>query len=205
MELDSPAIRQLKRAYDLAFANGLLEMRPTVVVVDRCADLIDNWNVFSVFSVFNYLVISNASSVQLFWLAFGLTLAGGCYGGLHLTAWTCQFPSYAETVLWRAASITILATGPSVIAFLLSIAFANSIRNVGRRWLQERRAFWAAYALDFLLAFTIIGAATLCLLWGLWYILCRVFIVVECFIMLAHLPESTLEIPTWARYIPHIT
>jgi hypothetical protein len=42
-------------------------------------------------------------------------------------------------------------------------------------------------------------------LWTTWYILCRAFIVVECFIMLAHLPDTTLEIPQWATYVPHIT
>jgi hypothetical protein len=195
LELNSRKTRRLKRAYDLALADRQFHRRPNVL--DRCANMVEDWRVV--------LFLTGCDMTGHVWLAVGLTLAGGCYGGLHLTAWTCQFPSYAETVLWRAASITILATGPSVIAFLLSIAFANSIRNAGRRWLQERRAFWAAYALGFLMSFTIIGAATLCLLWGLWYILCRVFIVVECFIMLAHLPESTLEIPTWARYIPHIT
>jgi hypothetical protein len=211
LELDNRAIRRLKRAYDLAFANlafpnGMLERRPTVV--DRCADLVENWNVLSDLGGFDLSILDWFSSdgfVLLFGLAFGLTLAGGCYGDLHLTAWTCKFPSYTETMLWRAASITILATGPSVIAFKLCMSTTNNINYSGRRWLHARQAFGVADALNFVTSISRYLEKTLLLLWGLWYILCRVFIVVECFIMLAHIPESTLEIPTWARYIPHIT
>jgi hypothetical protein len=38
----------------------------------------------------------------------------------------------------------------------------------------------------------------------LWYIFCRVFIIVESFIMLAHIPDQALQVPTWSAYIPHI-
>jgi hypothetical protein len=38
----------------------------------------------------------------------------------------------------------------------------------------------------------------------LWYIICRVFIIVESFIMLAHVPDLALQVPTWSAYIPHI-
>jgi hypothetical protein len=197
LELDSRAIRRLKRAYDLSFAK---RRRFQTVVVDRCADLIGNWDIVLAVGSFDlstsYLIAYRLGFAKIFWLAVGLTLAGGCYGGLHLTAWTCQFPSYVETILWRAASITILATGPSVIAFVLC---AGSID----KWLQLRLAH-PGEPLGSVMTITRYVEQTLFLLWGLWYTLCRVFIVVECFIMLAHLPESTLEIPTWARYIPHI-
>ena len=87
-------------------------------------------------------------------------------------------------------------------SFALCISTTNDVNYIGWRWKQ---AFGIFHAHDFVILVTYYVAQTVFLLWGLWYILCRVFIVVECFIMLAHLPESTLEIPTWARYIPHIT
>jgi hypothetical protein len=37
-----------------------------------------------------------------------------------------------------------------------------------------------------------------------WYIICRVFIIFESFIMLAHVPDLALQVPTWSAYIPHI-
>ena len=63
-------------------------------------------------------------------------------------------------------------------------------------------------------------------LWGLWvplltiprvlfdlavaaaillYCLARVYLVVECFINLSHLPESVFQVPVWSQYVPHIS
>jgi len=36
------------------------------------------------------------------------------------------------------------------------------------------------------------------------YVCGRVYLVVECFINLAHLPESAYELPKWSQYVPHI-
>lgn len=36
------------------------------------------------------------------------------------------------------------------------------------------------------------------------YVLARVYLVVECFINLAHLPESAYGLPKWSQYVPHI-
>jgi hypothetical protein len=143
--------------------------------------------------------------------AAGLTLAGICYGGLHLTAWTCRFPSHAETLLWHAASVTIMATGPSVIAYALGKSVATFIGISMDNWFHVRArqlGRWVhpnIWACDLLKSVMKLLAKLVFWLWTTWYILCRAFIVVECFIMLAHLPDTTLEIPSWAAYIPHIT
>ncbi|KAF2873012.1 hypothetical protein BDV95DRAFT_568538 [Massariosphaeria phaeospora] len=39
---------------------------------------------------------------------------------------------------------------------------------------------------------------------GLFYIFCRVFLVVECFLSMAHLPDSVYQVPRWSQYFPHI-
>lgn len=125
------------------------------------------------------------------WLLSGITFAGACYGGLHITAWTNQFPSYAETILWRAATITILATGPFCALLSLCIVIDSAlplapIPNLVRNFLA-------------VLCALLLGSVLL------WYVLCRAFIVVECFILMAHIPTSALVVPTWAAYIPHIS
>lgn len=38
----------------------------------------------------------------------------------------------------------------------------------------------------------------------LFYTLARVYLVVECFINLAHLPDGAYQVPQWAQYVPHI-
>jgi hypothetical protein len=159
--------------------------------------------------------INAARNLIIFRVVAGLTLAGGCYGGLHLTAWTCQFPSHAETLLWRADSVTITTTGPSVFAFALCKAVAAMIKEKVFLWLLRRRMprsscwrFITPRYYEIVMAFDCLAiyvTLTLLCFLGTWYIFCRAFVVVECFIMLAHLPDTTLDIPQWATYIPHIT
>ncbi|KAK0647995.1 hypothetical protein B0T16DRAFT_407565 [Cercophora newfieldiana] len=36
------------------------------------------------------------------------------------------------------------------------------------------------------------------------YLLARVYLVVESFINLSHLPKSAYEMPAWSLYVPHI-
>lgn len=128
------------------------------------------------------------------WLIVGATFAGACYGGLHLTAWTNQFPSYAETVLWRAASITILATGPLLaLANIIAAAIDSDLTVVEGGVDHKGKLVASVFA-------HLLNSIVLLLL--LWYMLCRAFIVVECFILLAHIQESALRVPTWSAYIP---
>jgi hypothetical protein len=108
---------------------------------------------------------------------------------LHLVAWTSTFASLTETVMWRAASVTIVLTGPSyaIIAICAS----------GFAWLDARSNVLADLHIIFC-GFLILSTL-------LWYTLCRASLVVECFIHLAHIPESALHVPSWATYIPSFT
>jgi len=205
--LDSRTVRRLAKAYGLVTKYGRAKVSPTLF--DRCGEV--RWS--------NHSAIPNLSSIPLgelftsgfshvFWAIAGVTLAGGCYGGLHLTAWTCQFPSYAATLLWRAASVTILATGPAAIAYILWQCTLGTLELALQDELDEALeldTYWAKYVVRPLRDFMNIVRFPLFSSWIIWYTLCRAFLVVECFIMLAHLPDSALEIPRWATYIPHIT
>jgi hypothetical protein len=206
-DLDSRHINRLVRAYRLAKVEETHEYRNGMdsVVKDRCAEFA--WEQLSSFSRdMDSVTFDSLFSSRNLRTAAGLTLAGACYGGLHLTAWACQFPSSVETMLWRAASVTILATGPTIIIFALHVGVITEscssmytwlkLYHIGRGLRRMLECFvWVDHEARFMLYY----------LWAVWYILCRAFIVVECFIMLAHIPDTTLEIPRWATYIPHIT
>lgn len=140
----------------------------------------------------------------------GIAFTSSCYGGLHLIAWTSAFQSYAALVLWRAASVTIFATGPFCVA-IPALFF-------GFKWIYNQDLFngilWlCCYVLPMRLGLLhvlrlelrdilILFAFCLSGSFIIWYILCRAFIVVECLILMAHIPESALRVPTWAAYIP---
>jgi hypothetical protein len=208
-ELDSRCIRRLARAYGYVEDDNDVLRRTSVV--DRCMDLDWVWLDYLLINMVDIFLLhetsfSSAARRHLLWAAAGLTLAGACYGGLHLTAWTCQFPSHTETLLWRAASVTIATTGPSFIAYALCRSLINLIHDC---WQKRSRARVPGKTKDAFTRFALAAESTadllLVKLWRVWYILCRAFIVVECFIMLAHLPDTALKIPSWAAYVPHIT
>jgi hypothetical protein len=200
--LDSRSIWRLTRAYGLAKEDVNFLDCPRVV--SRCTNM--DWGRLALILGFkdhsHYGCLFESRSKYLFRTLAGLTLAGGCYGSLHLTAWQCKFPSYAETMLWRAASVTILATGPSVVVLGL---YERVVSVIDDSFLVWRQVGWIKHALNGLILAA--GHVRDCLFvsWMVWYLTCRAFIVVECFIMVAHLPPTALEIPRWAAYIPHIT
>jgi hypothetical protein len=218
--LDGRSIRRLVRAHKSARDDA--DFRDCPAVVDRCADL--DWNRLTVLDGASFVPLKDLfsdHSIHLLGTVAGLTIAGGCYGGLHLTAWACQYPSYAETVLWRAATITILATGPFSIMAGLCTCVVATVETVCRDLLRahpaavrrplqaiQRSNDWPIVRRTSAASYQHVkesagrGLLALCVCW---YIFCRAFIVVECFIMLAHLPDTTLEIPRWATYVPHIT
>jgi hypothetical protein len=215
---------------------------------------------------------------RLHWLRFvtGLTFTGTCYGGLHLAAWKTPFASRAEAILWRAASVSIMAPGPScvLVACLKFICYkiASCYRDSSTLATESPRTDASsatehpqsgpsgiesyvtvdsvamdAIAVDSVAAdsgtsdygtadYGTADSSTVdsrtdysvarrrtstslrhCVSWSmalmaiswfyfsvLWYIFCRVFIIVESFIMLAHIPDQALQVPTWSAYIPHI-
>jgi hypothetical protein len=98
VELDSRCIRRLARAYgDVGRNEGYGGQKS---LVDRCVDferseleLVSSMMMNARFWVYPVYLspevarkINAARNLIIFWVVAGLTLAGGCYGGLHLTA-----------------------------------------------------------------------------------------------------------------------
>ncbi len=142
----------------------------------------------------------------------GFTVAGAIYGGLHMLAWNTLFASTLERDFWRIASCSVTITGILVGPFVPWLqsqtmsrgsatfnAVLNGVeynRGVGfvRVWGEMGLA-----AVTLLLVFTL-GPV----LWFL-YIGSRVYLVVECFKNVSHLPRGAFQDVSWAPYIPHIS
>ncbi|KAK3632039.1 hypothetical protein LTR22_020779 [Elasticomyces elasticus] len=130
----------------------------------------------------------NSSGVKLYSKAIlaGFTLAGVVYGMIHLSAWNAPFPSVSQMWLWRASAITLISSPVFLIIGLMGDYDANeSDGNV-----------CSLFCAPFSFAFMVIGV--LC------YATARVYLVVECFIGLSHLPPDAFLVPQWSRYFPHI-
>lgn len=108
------------------------------------------------------------------------------YGGIHLAAWNFQFASYIEGLLWKIACIYIMAT------------------YIGVRAVEEARDFtklsiWSIPGFLMAMFFYLI-ASTLHLL----FFLSRIYLLVQSFIGLRHVPIGVYAALPWVQNIPHI-
>lgn len=122
----------------------------------------------------------------------GFPLAGLFYGSIHLAVWNRPFRAETDELLWKISSLTILSSGiPFVVGVWCFDVLSEPVNNLFPR---RRRIYFLCKAITrpFFACFT------------LFYIFCRTFIIVECFLDLFHLPDSAFEVPQWSQYFPHI-
>lgn len=157
---------------------------------------------------------------------FAFTLAGLLYGGIHLLAWKAPFTSNVHRSLWRISAITVTSSGPTLLILLgttrlvyklyktLSpLDWFDSIYTEGSYVFRKlfRRHYWAfatvKYVVSifyFILFVSCFSWVLVCLAGMVFYLLARTYIVVECFISLAYLPEPVFQQGRWTLYFPHI-
>lgn len=140
--------------------------------------------------------------------------AGLCYGGLHLLAWNTAFPNATSLWFWRMSALLIAS----------SCVLIPSWHAIGRRYdasvsahlhkfngllldlqddqsKQNKVLMLSSWSLCMCLLLT---RKMVFILWLGLYIVARAFLVVECFIDLAHLPDSAFTEVNWSSYFPHI-
>ena len=163
----------------------------------------------------------------------GFSLLGLIYGGLHCAAWNAPFTTNVEALLWRISSVAASSAGillPLLWEFsskdqhtqdfgkLLGFVMKWAEEKVGviriyskrcergpKRWLAVTA--WIIVRYFYIVARFLILFVRLAFFFGfiLLYCVARVYLVVECFINLAHLPDSAFQVPVWSQYMPHIS
>ncbi|RSM09198.1 hypothetical protein CEP52_004258 [Fusarium oligoseptatum] len=155
-----------------------------------------------------------------------LSTIGFIYGGLHCLAWNAPFATNLERLLWRLSSVTVSAIGVLILLlYTWELAppiwrnLGDSINTVGNLiydntwrkiqnllhhpwdgWIKNIGIFSLTPVLLLFRALYDVSIVGFILL----YCLARVYLVVECFINLAHLPDSAYLLPKWSQYVPHI-
>jgi hypothetical protein len=143
----------------------------------------------------------------------GLLLAGSLYGGIHLFAWNGPFPSGTERLLWRISCLIIAS--PVALVLLLIVAIIAffvywllveiidiilPIKSI-LSWLYAPiHTFLETELGDGIFWLMFFG---ICGMLALVYAAARTYLVVECFINIAHLPDAVFQEPNWSQYIPH--
>lgn len=121
--------------------------------------------------------------------------AGLTYGALHLLAWNSPSTSVAQKTPWRISAVAIAASGVIVI-FLgwlcrwLVVTREDIPDNSYFRKLWNEMSIWIIVAIV--------------VLFLLFHLFARAYLVVECFVSVAYLPERVFQQPGWTYYFPHI-
>ncbi|THZ06595.1 hypothetical protein D6C93_01402 [Aureobasidium pullulans] len=142
-----------------------------------------------------------------------LSIVALVYGGLHLLAWNAPFNTRVEGILWKISGISVASIGPMSIAYvgLLSVTY-KFLRHINRSWCSWCSRHWDPSRTSLAkiiqiqdVSEDIIEKITqfLGVSYLLFYLFARVYLVVECFIELAYLPDSAFTTPNFTLYIPH--
>ena len=126
----------------------------------------------------------------------GISLSGilfiilpAVYGGIHLTTWKFRFPSKTEQLLWRIACFNIMGLIPITWLYMEILMHFLGRRN------RDQKLLW-----DILFLFFYSFFFALCIL----CILSRLYIVIEAFISLRHIPIGVYAAVPWVQAIPHV-
>ncbi|KAH4957337.1 hypothetical protein HBH77_225260 [Parastagonospora nodorum] len=117
----------------------------------------------------------------------GLIATSCVYGGFHLLAWNHEFRTTTEELLWKISALTIATFG---IAYLVGIYLFG---RVDEDFFERHDYVYCCCTV------------TPNILVTLFYIFCRVYIIIECLLDVFHLPESAFRVPQWSQYFPHFS
>ena len=161
------------------------------LVTERCRDWPDTGDIFGQTAI-----------------TLGFSVTAFIYGGLHALAWSAPFKSFTEQLLWRTCACAVMGCLP--ILFVLNAIMAYLHENHHNLWeesimvyLQEKHHdSWKEFISDWTIHLLLVLAFVL-VIWA--YFLARIYLVIECFINLSHLPAGVYDVPNWSAYFPHIS
>ena len=158
-------------------------------------------------------MLKDTGVLFLYLLRFFIPLTAA-YGGIHLTAWNFEFPSRIESITWRTACFIIMGSSFALLAvpswkalcyYMIPTVPGDSDQVVILRHLtRSPRILSIPRTLRFLrlskrrLRYGFILLSFLC------YATARIYLVVESFISLRHVPIGVYVAVPWVQNIPHV-
>lgn len=105
------------------------------------------------------------------------------YGAAHSSAWDNVYPTWAEKLLWRICCVSLMVVPTLVLGF----SYITGILEGKRRWYRLHLLFMC--------------------LWGFFFCVTpffSLFLIVESFISIRHLPAGAYKSVVWEDIWPHI-
>jgi hypothetical protein len=146
-----------------------------------------------------YIFRNDPEHADGFFLVTGVILAGLFYGGLHLFAWIAPFPNQTQHLLWNISGLAVIVSGPFLVTLL---SFMDLMISSDTRLENRTLSRLESIVYDLMLVPLLLGLILAIAGVG-FYLFARTYLVVECFISFAYLPESAFKQPSWTEYFPH--
>ena len=119
------------------------------------------------------------------------------YGAVHTTAWAFVFPTDVEQLMWRIACIDTIAGVISLLAIFSVVVF---LYEHGHKVLIKSFFTREPGFMPLFYRFVILIGLLNCP----FFALSRVYIIIETFISLRHVPLGVYQTVQWTNYIPHL-
>ena len=123
------------------------------------------------------------------------SLLAAIYGCPHFLGWNTVFPTLAQKILWRCATILITSVGAiggiAGVGIRFFVGFKEARRPAELPTPEGHKGSLAEHA-------SILSLALL-------YVSASVYIVVESFIQLFYLSPKAYILPSWSNYFPHFS
>ncbi|KAK0710086.1 hypothetical protein B0T26DRAFT_861322 [Lasiosphaeria miniovina] len=128
-----------------------------------------------------------------------LVVCALAYGAIHAAAWNDHFPSGHELVVWKTSCVYVATCGP-VAATLWLVFFSDAVLDKetikGEIGCSGNHWFWISWIQ--------IGLFFLAFPAAVFYVLARIYLVVEAFVSLRSLPSGAYSSTEWTQYLPHL-
>jgi hypothetical protein len=108
-------------------------------------------------------------------------LVGTVFGAIHCAAWNTDFPTTAETWLWRSCSSIIVAIPAFIVLVWILITFTD---------VDESQWIWVLI-IGFIVSISI-------------YVIARLVLIILPLVAMWSLPPGALMDVNWSVYIPHL-
>ena len=119
------------------------------------------------------------------------------YGGAHTVAWDFTFPTPTEHLLWKIACIDTIGGVISLLAIFSILVYLHEhdVKSLlSAVWAREPGIM--PYVYRFVILVGVLNTPL--------FLLSRMFIIVEPFISLRHVPLGVYDTVNWSEYIPHL-
>ncbi|KAE9386645.1 hypothetical protein BT96DRAFT_867855 [Gymnopus androsaceus JB14] len=123
---------------------------------------------------------------------YGKFFIGALFGSIHCFAWSFQFPSTLEQILWRIMSL-IITIAPLVLIVLLFFFYLM----LSFKWKEDASDWENVTVLDVIYGLSFLGVSFV-------YVAARFSTFILAFLLLRHLPAGALDDVQWSKFIPHV-